>query len=167
MNQRLFFLFPDRQHALRVVNELAGQGFDTRQMHALAGKGRSARGLPVSSAHQVSDFAGRLEFWVWRSNLALFFVAAGALAVMILVQAGLWIMLPLAVMVTTFVFGERFARLPNAHLGEFRDALKHGEILLMIDLPHERVDEVEHRVQHHHPEAVAGGSSWNTPALGT
>ena len=167
MNQRLFFLFPDREHALGLVNELAEQGFDPGQMHTLPGKGRSAEGLPVSNAHQRGDFAGRLEFWAWRSNLALFFTAAAALAIMILMQAGLWLLLPLAVMITTFLLGERFAHLPNVHLDEFRDALKHGEILLMIDLPKERVEEMEHRVQRRHPEAIAGGASWNMPALGT
>jgi len=167
MDQRLYFLLPDSEHALRIVNELVENGFDPQQMHTIAGKGLSSAGLPESNAHQRNNFAGRIEFWGWRINLALFFLAASVLAVLIFRQAGFWTVLPLAVMVTTFLLGERFARLPNAHLQEFRDALQHGEILLMVDVARERVSEVEYRVQAHHPEAVAGGSSWNTPALGT
>ena len=30
MNQRLFFLFPDREHALAAVNELLEEGFEAR-----------------------------------------------------------------------------------------------------------------------------------------
>ena len=105
MNLRLFFLFPDREHALRVVNELAEHGFDTGQMHAVAGKGRSARGLPVSTPHQREDLADRLEFWAWRSNLAVFFSAAAILVAMIFMQAGLWILLPVAVMRSTIRSG--------------------------------------------------------------
>ena len=37
MNERPYFLLPDREHTLRVVNELAEKGFDPRQMHTLAG----------------------------------------------------------------------------------------------------------------------------------
>jgi len=58
-------------------------------------------------------------------------------------------------------------QLPDTHLSEFADALKHGEILLMVDAVSEQANELEHCVQDHHPEAVAGGSSWNTPMLGT
>jgi hypothetical protein len=167
MNERLYFLLPDREHALRVVNELAEQGFDPEQMHTLAGKGRSCEGLPASGRAQRSNLAGRLEFWTWRANLLVFLVAASLLIGMIIAQAGLLILLPAAVMIVTFVLGERFTHLPNVHLQEFTDALRHGEILLMIDVPRERVGEVEYRVHTRHPEAVAGGASWNTPALGT
>jgi hypothetical protein len=126
MNQRLYFLLPDREHTLGVINELVERGFDTRQMHTLAGKGLSSEGLPGSNSVLSGDFAGRL-----------------------------------------FLLGASFTHLPNTHLSEFADALKHGEILLMVDASSEQANEVEHCVQDHHPEAVAGGSSWNTPMLGT
>jgi len=167
MNQRLYFLLPDRKHALAVVNELIAQGISRQQMHALAGKGQSSTGLPDVNHHQRNNYAGQLEFWSWRVNLLVFFSAAAVLAIMAWAQAGLWVLLPLLVMLASFVLGERFTHLPNVHLQEFRDALRHGEILLMIDIPRERVGEVEQRVHAHHPEAVPGGSSWNAPALGT
>ena len=167
MNQRLYFLLPDRAHTLGVINELAGHGFNPGQMHTLAGKGLSTDGLPGSNTAQRNDFAGQLEFWGWRSNLALFSVSTLALVVMLFMNAGLWLLLPLGLMVAGFLLGERFTHLPNAHLGEFADALKHGEILLMVDVSSEQANEVEHCVQDNHPEAVAGGSSWNIPILGT
>lgn len=167
MNQRLYFLLPDREHTLGVINELVERGFDTRQMHTLAGKGLSSEGLPGSNSVPSGDFAGRLEFWGWRSNLVLFFISALVLVVMLFMHAGLWMLLPLGFMVVTFLLGASFTHLPNTHLSEFADALKHGEILLMVDASSEQANEVEHCVQDHHPEAVAGGSSWNTPMLGT
>jgi hypothetical protein len=167
MNQRLYFLLPDREHTLRIVNELREQGFQTTHMHTLAGKGQTAENLPGSDSHQRNDLAGRIEYWAWRADLVLFFLAAIAVVVMVFQHAGLWVLLPLAVMVATFLLGERFTHLPNVHLHEFRDALRHGEILLMVDVPRERVSEIEYRVRAHHPEAVAGGSSWNLPALNT
>jgi len=167
MNQRLYFLLPDREHTSKVITELRERGIAGRQIHTLAGKGVSAEGLPDSSLHQRNNLAGRIEFWGWRLNLVLFFLATGVLVTLILLQAGLWSLLPLGAMVVTFALGVRFTRLPNVHLDAFRDALRHGEILLMIDTPQDSVNEVEHSVQRHHPEAVASGSSWNMPALGT
>jgi hypothetical protein len=167
MNQRLYFLLPDREHAQDVISQLKERGVNTRQMHTLAGKGLSADGLPASKSILRDDLAGRLEFWGWRSNLALFFISALTLVAMLFMNAGLWMLLPVCLMVISFLLGERFTHLPNTHLGEFADALKHGEILLMIDIPSERANEIEHSVQDRHPEAVAGGSSWNTPLLGT
>jgi hypothetical protein len=167
MNQRLYFLLPDREHTLDVVNELVERGFDTRQMHTLAGKGLSTEGLPASDNMLRSDLAGHLEFWGWRSNLTLFFISALALLTMLFMNAGLWMLLPLGLMVATFLLGERFTHLPNTHLSEFSDALKHGEMLLMVDTSSRQANEVEHCVQDHHPEALAGGSSWNAPLLGT
>jgi hypothetical protein len=51
------------------------------------------------------------------------------------------------------------------HLGEFRDALAHGEVLLMVDVPRGRVSEVEDRVHRHHPEATVGGVGWSADML--
>lgn len=167
MNTRLYFLIPDREHAREVVNELVAQGVSRQQMHTLAGKGQSTTGLPGVNHHQRNDYAGRIEFWSWRINLLVFLLAAIVLAMMIWQQTGLWALLPLLVMLGSFVLGERFTHLPNVHLQEFRDALRHGEILLMIDIPRNRVSEIEHRVQSHHPEAVSGGASWNAPLLDT
>ena len=55
---------------------------------------------------------------------------------------------------------------PDVHLTEFTDALSHGEVLLMVDVPVDRVAEIEKAVHHRHPEAVVGGVSWAVDAFG-
>lgn len=167
MNQRLYFLFPDRDHALGAVEELIQSGFQREHMHALADSGVALDGLPRRTAGKNPDRAACVEFWGWRMNLLLFFIAAVGLAALLLTGAAWgWLLLPLAVMATTLFLGLRFSSMPNVHVNDFREALAHGEILLMVDVPQSRVHEVETRIQHHHPEAVAGGSSWNLAALG-
>ncbi len=167
MNQRLYFLLPDREHTLGIVNELVERGITSQQMHTLAGKGLSTEGLPRSNALLRADAAGRFEYWAWRSNLALFFISALVLVAMFFINVGLWMLLPLGLMVVTFLLGERFTHVPNVHLSEFADAMQHGEILLMVDTSTETTSAIEHCVQDRHPEAVACGSSWNAPVLGT
>ena len=65
-----------------------------------------------------------------------------------------WLLLPLGMMLASFLAGLRFTRLPNVHLDEFRDALSHGEILLMVDVPKKEVDEIRDIILEHHPEAL-------------
>ena len=55
---------------------------------------------------------------------------------------------------------------PDVHLTEFTDALSHGEILLMVDVPASRVAEIEDFVHHRYPEAVVGGVSWTVEGFG-
>ena len=57
MNRRLYFLIPDRAHALSVVDELASEGIGTGNMHALGGQGKQLDGLPGTSSRQYNDAA--------------------------------------------------------------------------------------------------------------
>ena len=166
MNRRLYFLIPDRQHALAVVDELAGLGIDHRHMHAVGDKRTRLDGLPTTSRRQENDDTGKIEHLLWNSNLASFGIALVALIVApILHGLTWWLLLPAAIMAANLLIGLRFSSQPDTHLGEFRDALAHGEILLMVDVPESRVATVESNVHQHHPEAVAGGVCWGTQAF--
>ncbi|QKQ27957.1 hypothetical protein [Candidatus Reidiella endopervernicosa] len=63
-------------------------------------------------------------------------------------------------MITSFVAGERFTHLPDADFREVRDALAHGEIMLMVDIPESEVYRIEHQIHQQVPEARFGGVSW-------
>jgi len=49
MNRRLYFLLPDKAHALALVNELVENGIHHESMHALAGQVLQLGGLPVAT----------------------------------------------------------------------------------------------------------------------
>jgi hypothetical protein len=163
MDRRLYFLIPDRQHALAVVDDLIEHGIDREHMHALGDKRTRLDGLPTASLRQRNDTAQRLEKICWNANLASFALALIALIVLsVLYGLNWWLLVPVAIMVTNFMVGLHFTNVPNTHLGEFRDALAHGEILLIVDVPESRVAEVEKDIHHHHPEAAVGGVGWAT-----
>jgi hypothetical protein len=167
MYRRLYFLLPDRQHALSVVEELEEDGIDTDHMHALGDRRTPLGDLPNASLRQEKDTASHLEKLLWNSNLASFSLAlSGFIALLIFSGLTWWLLLPLAVMAANFLAGLYFTGLPNTHLGEFRDALGHGEILLMVDVPENQVARIENRVHHQHPEATVGGVGWGTEAFG-
>ncbi len=167
MNRRLYFLLPDRQHALSVVDELVEEGIKTDHMHALGDRRTRLDGLPNASIRQKNNTASQLEKLLWNGNLASFALAlSGFIALLLISGSSWWLLLPLSVMAANFLAGLYFTGLPNTHLGEFRDALGHGEILLMVDVPENQVANVENQVHDHHPEATIGGAGWGTHALG-
>ena len=77
MNRRLYFLIPDRAHALSVVDELAREGVSTGNIHTLGDRGTQLDGLPTASLRQTNDAAGHLEDFLWNANLLSFVVALG------------------------------------------------------------------------------------------
>jgi len=167
MHRRLYFILPDREHTRSVVDELTREGISVRNMHAHGAKGTPLDGLPTSSPRQANDAAGHLENFLWNANLLSFIVAFGIFIILAFTTgANLWLFAPVIIMAANFLIGLRFVRLPNTHLDEFRDALAHGEILLMVDVTKERVSDVENLVHHHHPEATVGGVGWGTPTFG-
>lgn len=53
--------------------------------------------------------------------------------------------------------------LPNSCLKQFEDAIEAGEFLMVVDLPKERIDEIDELVKQHHPEADIGGTEPHVP----
>ena len=160
MKRRLYFLIPDRAHALEVVDDLVKRGISVEHMHRLDG-------LPNSSLRQRSDSASRVEKILWNANLISFGLAfAATLIVPIFSGFTWWLLVPVSIMACNFLIGIHFINIPNTHLGEFRDALAHGEILLMVDVPENEVSKVEDEVHDRHPEATVGGVGWSSEALG-
>lgn len=169
MKRRLYFLLPDVLHTATVVKELETFGINTDTMHTLAKPGIDLGGLPVASERQRKDIAARIENLLWDGNLAVFFLSLLTLVVMLIMQLTLvWLAIPATIMLLTFLMGVIFtAHIPNVHIAEFRDAVHHGEILLMVDVPVWHVAQVEALVHKHHPEAVVGGVGWQVDALHT
>lgn len=166
MLRRLFFLFPDEPHAQRAVNQLVSLDIPERRIHAIA-RGVELKSLPPATQRQKNDIAFRIEWFLWSADLVVFALALIAFVITLASGNFIWSMISLAIMAVTFIAGEQFVvHVPDVHLSEFVDALSHGEILLMIDVPLNRVSEIEDFVHHRYPEAVVGGVSWSIDAFG-
>ena len=167
MKRRLYFLLPETSHAARLVDDLQQRGISASSMHTIANEGIDISSLPSSNPRQRNNTANKLENWLWDIDLILFFLALIALLLMIAQQVPGWtLIIPLAIMAVTVALGSYFIKhIPNVHLQEFRSALRHREILLMVDVDKAHVHDTLHWVEHHHPEAVTGGVSWTSTAL--
>ena len=165
MLRRLFFLFPDESHAQRVFDQLIDKRIPRDRMHAISERVKLTT-LPEATERQKNDTASYIEQVLWSENLLLFVVALIVLVVSLMTSSWLWSGVALAVMMLTYFAGQQFVmRVPDDHLSEFTDALSHGEILLMVDVPLHRVAEIKRFVQHHYPEATGGGASWAVDAF--
>jgi hypothetical protein len=166
MQRRLYFLFPNEVHAQDAIDHLQSDaGVKEMDIHVVTDF--EPRTLRHPNSRIGIDEEARAESTLWNANLALFFIALfvfiGALAFNSTLIAAAMVV----VMVATFFGGMLFTtRIPTAHMKQFREALSHGEILLMLDLPGNRVREVEHFVHTHYPDAVTGGVGWHLRAIG-
>ena len=167
MLRRLFFLCPDTGHARHVVDALQNRGVPRRRIRAIGDKVDPVS-LPMATERQKRDARFRLEWFVRNTNLTLFVIGMVVFIASLVMGSVIWAAISLFIMLLTFIAGEQFAvKVPDVHLAEFNDALAHGEILLMVDVPAHKVAEIENYVRSHHPEAANGGVSWTIDTLGT
>ena len=75
MLRRLYFLFPDAEHAQSVVKDLFDLKVPRHRIHALAGKGVDLQHLPGATIRQKSDTLHHVVWLGWKFNLLLFSLA--------------------------------------------------------------------------------------------
>jgi len=168
MMRRIFFVIPDVPHARHVVDELEAAGIDSDQMHTWSKSGVQLTGLPVATEAQGQDRTWALDKLLWNADLIVFGLATIGLLLSVVYGSIGWVIAALAVMIGSFVFGRWFSiKVPHTHLADMRVPLVHGEVVLMVDVPRDRIREIEQLVSRHHPEAHVGGVGWTSPILGT
>ncbi len=167
MLRRLYYLFPDVTHVQMVVEELVKLEVPHHRMHAMARKNIDLRSLPGTTPRQKSDAMHHIVTLGWNINLLLFFLALMALIVGLFDKSPVLVIVPMLVMIATYIGGYLYTtHLPDMDLSDFEDALKHGEILLMVDVPLKKVAEIESYMHRRHYEAYDGGISWTVDAFG-
>ena len=166
MLRRLYFILPDTTALRHITDELQAAGIDDGHLSVTSYRPEALQDIGVRVKSDVNDAGAVLERVLWSGNLLLFFVATlGAVVLAFKNGFTAWLLVPLAVMAATFIAGLRFTRVPNAHVADFNEALRHGELLLMVDVRRERVAEIEDRVHRRHPEAAVGGVGWASDLL--
>ena len=144
MNRRQYFLFPDVAQAKCAVEDLKEAGISSRAMHAVAKNGIDLDPLPRASEKQRKDICCTIENILWRGNFALFGIGLLGFVYSLWLPSTVSALIFFTIMLVSFFVGERFATVvPRVHLNEFKDALSHGEILLAVDMPKDKVPEID------------------------
>jgi hypothetical protein len=167
MYRRLFFLLPSRKQTQEIVQELEDLGIADADIHTFASDEQQLADLPPATERQKRGVDSQVEKIAWNTNLGLFFMAMAGFVIALFYGSLGWAAAMLAIMALTFTLGYVFStHIPKLHLDEFRDALRHHEILLSVDVPARQVAIVERRVHRHHPEVVDGGVGWSLHHFG-
>jgi hypothetical protein len=152
--RRLCILLPDVASAHGVVDDLRREGINDADIYVVANERTELGDLPDAGRIEESDFYPQLErglalggtIGVIGGLIAMRVAGAvfggGAVLLFGLVGAGLNGLLAAAA-------GASF---PNSRLNEFEDAIEAGHVLVMVDVPRAKIEDVEKLVNAHHPE---------------
>ena len=169
MRKRIYWLLPDLPSARAVMSDLLLARIENSHIHFMAREGVELSGLHEANLLQASDFVRSAQM-----GLALgAALGAAAGAAITLSSLGEMVSKPGLVAALTALgaaFGAWSASMigvstPSNRLKRFEKAIEDGQILLMVDAPRSRVDEIEARLQALHPEAHLEGVEPNIPAF--
>ncbi len=167
--RRLYFILPAMEVTHKVVDELLLARIEERHIHVIAKENSPMEDLPEATLLQKSDFVPALERGVALGGatgvvaglVALAFPPAGLVlgggAVLSIALAGAGVGAWLSSMIGIDA--------PNSRLKAFEEAIEKGEFLMLVDVPKDRVDEIDELVKQHHPEAKIEGTEPTIPAF--
>ena len=165
--RRIYFLVPTVASARAIVDELLLKRIEERHIHVVARADTPLEDLPAARVAQSSDLVPALQRGAAAGGLT------GLLAGLVAVAfppAGLVLGGGAALGLT--LFGAGFGAwmssmvgvsLPNSRIEQYQSAIESGQLLMMIDVPRDRVEEIEGLVTGHHPEAELEGIDPNIP----
>ncbi|MEN8108611.1 MAG: DUF1269 domain-containing protein [Pseudomonadota bacterium] len=169
--RRLYFLLPGVESAKTIVDELLLARIEERHIHIAAADHHALieAHLPEASLLQESDFVPAVErgLAVGGATGILAGVAAVAIpGVGLALGGGAILGIGLAgAGVGAWISGMIGISVPSSRLTDFELAIEKGSLLMMLDVPKARVDEITKLVKQHHPEANIEGTEPVIPAF--
>jgi hypothetical protein len=160
MRRRLYFVLPDVESAKRTADDLLLARVEDRYMRFLARRGTELEPLHEAGYLDKSDVVHAAA--VGLAIGAIIGALAGAAVVAYegmsskaAVLLGMLIGAPLGGWMASMAG----AAVPNSRLKQFDADLEAGRVLLMVDVPFRRVEEITDLVVSRHPEAVPRGQA--------
>lgn len=170
MRRRIYWLLPDVASARRTMDDMLLARIDERHMHFVGREDIDLSGLHAANLLQTSDVVRAAQMGALIG--AVMGAAAGSMVALYLPAAGdppQWGLIVVLAMVGvgfgTWASSMIGVSTPSQRLRRFEPAIELGQILLMVDVPRGRVEEIEARLQVLHPEAHLEGIEPNIPAF--
>ncbi len=169
--RRLYFLLPDVGSAKTIVDELLLARIEERHMHIAAADHHALTEahLPEAGLLQESDFVPAVERGVAIGGATGILAGIAAVAlpgVGLALGGGAILGIGLAgAGVGAWLSSMIGISAPSSRLKEFETAIEKGSLLMMVDVPKARVDEITDLVKQHHPEAEVEGTEPVIPAF--
>ena len=169
MRLRMYVTLPDLASARQLANDLLLARIEDKHMHFLARRGTDLGELHQASYLQKTDTV---------HGAFVGFVIGGLMGVIVgllLMQfppAGIQLQFVtvliaaiIGAMLGTWVASMVGLQVPNSRLKGFDPDIQEGKILLMLDVPSGRYEEVRNIIARTHPEAADRGNEPTVPAF--
>lgn len=169
MRRRLYFLLPNVDAARRTANDLLLARVEDRHMRFLAARNTDLGELHEASYLQKTDMAHGAGL-----GFALGGLGGIVLGALIVAYPPEGLHPELGVVLVAAIVGALLgawlgslaaAAVPNSRLAQFQGEIARGKVLLMLDVPHGRVDEFRDLLSGRHPEAISAGLETRFPAF--
>jgi hypothetical protein len=169
MRRRLYFMVPDAMEARLIRDELLLARIENGHIHVLAKDGVALGDLHEASILQKTDFVHGAEtglvigggMGVLAGVVALLFPPAGVSLQMVTILVTALVGAAFGAWVSSMVASS----IPNSRLRTFESGIEAGRILMMVDVPGSRVDEIRKLVASRHPEVPGCAQEPTIPAF--
>ena len=169
MRHRLYYMLPNIQSARTLLDELLLKRIEERHMHFMAREGTLPHDMPDASFLQKTDLVHGAQVGMMIGG------GAGLIAGVLLVMfppEGLSLQ-TFAILVAglggaifgAWASGMNAAAVPNSRLAQFAEGINQGQVLLIIDVPRGRVQEIEELIKNRHPDYTFGGEEPHVPVF--
>jgi uncharacterized membrane protein len=169
MRRRLYFILPDSKMAEKIEHELLLSKIDESHIHFHSTMEANLGELPKANLFQKTDLIHGMGVGLVVGGLtgaAVGFIVSSLPELGIaLGQAPILGLAILGAVFGTWVSGMIAVSCPNSRLKSFQKSIDKGHILLMIDVPKERVSEINEMIRNHHPEVDEKGIEPTIPAF--
>jgi hypothetical protein len=169
MLRRIYYMLPNIPSARAMLDELLLARVEERHMHFMAKDGTLPPDMPdanflqktdVVHGAQVGSVIGGASGLVVGILLVMFPPEGLTLQTIAILIAGLG-----GALFGAWASGMNAAAIPNSRLAPFAEGIERGGVLLILDLPVWRVQEVEDMIARRHPEIRFGGQEPSVPAF--
>lgn len=169
MRRRLYVVLPDMASARQTANDLLLARIEDKHMHFLGRRDMSLDELHEASVLQKTDV--RHAFFL---GAGIGVIGGAALGVVLKMSSiggyefdvGTLILCTMGgLMLGAWASTLIGVSTPSVKLKPFEGELAAGKILLMVDVPHARVEEIHRLLERRHPEADRKGIDLTMPAF--
>ncbi len=159
--RRLYFLLPDIDSARRMLDEMLLARIEERRIHFLAKRGTLPGDMPEATVMQKTDIVHGAQLGIAIGGVA---GTLGGLLVVLFPPADValqWVTVLVAALLGAlfgaWVSSMAASAVPNSQLARFQTDMERGKVLMMVDVPMGRIQEISDLVARRHPEAILSG----------
>lgn len=157
--RRIYFLAPNIETTHKIVDELRAEGIEDQHIHVLAKRHTPLEDLPEASEFQKTDFISAVERGVALGattgllaglvglRFAGFAIAGGPILGILFYGAT----------IGAIMSGLAGLQVGNSKVKKYEEAIESGELLVMVDIPKDRIEAMSQLIIKHHPSAQFEG----------